>query len=296
MFLGVLGDRMTVGLVVLAIGALLLAAPTFIETARVSWSTDIGGHGPIVLATGGWLLWREWRRIKPISSPPPLWRPLVLLAIFLPLFVLSRITGVVEFEAIALYAALLVGVYAMHGGEVLRKLWFPFAYLALALPPPESVVATVTQPMKLGISEAAVSLLHMFGMPIGNTGVSIQVAQYELLVAAACAGLNSIISLGAVCLFYAYIRHRSDMRYLVLLGLLIVPIALFANFIRVLMLILITYYMGEAAGQGFLHDFAGLTMFMVALLTIFALDRLLYPYFGKNKDEAALTPAGAVNG
>ena len=61
-------------------------------------------------------------------------------------------------------------------------------------------------------------------------------------------------------------------------------------------MILITYYMGEAAGQGFLHDFAGLTMFMVALLTIFALDRLLYPYFGKNKDEELeAAPAGANN-
>jgi hypothetical protein len=42
----------------------------------------------------------------------------------------------------------------------------------------------------------------------------------------------------------------------------------------VLVLILITYYFGEAAGQGFIHDFAGLTMFAVALMTVFGIDAL----------------------
>ncbi len=52
----------------------------------------------------------------------------------------------------------------------------------------------------------------------------------------------------------------------------VIPIAVFSNFVRVLILILITYYLGESAAQGFLHDFAGLTMFAVALLTVFVID------------------------
>jgi exosortase/archaeosortase family protein len=52
----------------------------------------------------------------------------------------------------------------------------------------------------------------------------------------------------------------------------VIPIAVFSNFIRVLILILVTYYLGEAAAQGFLHDFAGLTMFAVALVTVFVID------------------------
>jgi exosortase/archaeosortase family protein len=42
----------------------------------------------------------------------------------------------------------------------------------------------------------------------------------------------------------------------------------------VIILILITYYLGEAAAQGFLHDFAGLTMFAVALLSVFVIDSI----------------------
>ena len=50
------------------------------------------------------------------------------------------------------------------------------------------------------------------GQPIGGAGVTIQIGQYQLLVAAACSGLNSIISLSAITLFYIYIRHQADLR------------------------------------------------------------------------------------
>ena len=49
---------------------------------------------------------------------------------------------------------------------------------------------------------------------------------------------------------------------------------LLANFVRVVILVLLTYYLGDAAAQGFLHEFAGLTMFTVAVLSIFALDKM----------------------
>src|SRR3546814_21130469 len=119
----------------------------------------------------------------------------------------------------------------------------------------------------------------MFGYPIGGEGVRIYIGQYELLVAAACSGINSIISLSAISLFYIYMRHQAHWRYALLLVLLIVPVALIANFFRVLVLILLTFHAGEAAAQGFLHNFAGILMFSIALLTIFGLDLLLKPFW-----------------
>jgi exosortase len=174
-----------------------------------------------------------------------------------------------------MYAALLGSLALFWGLATLRRLWFPLFYLALSLPPPDSLVATITQPIKIAISALAVDLLYALGYPVASAGVTIQIAQFELLIAAACAGLNSIISLSAICLLYAWLRHHSNARHLLLLGLAVLPIAVFANFVRVLILILITYYMGEAAAQGFLHEFAGLLMFSIALATIFAVDEAL---------------------
>jgi exosortase len=144
-------------------------------------------------------------------------------------------------------------------------------------PPPETLVAAITQPLKIGISKVAIEFLYMLGYPIAGAGVTIQIGQYQLLVAEACSGLNSLVSLSAIALFYIYIRHQANWRYSLLLFLAIIPVAIFANLVRVLILILLTYHAGEAAAQGFLHNFAGITMFSCALLTIFAVDLVVEP-------------------
>jgi exosortase len=258
----------------LIIGVAAILLPTMIQVGRFNWTTEQGGHGPIVMAIGLWLLWRE---VKSSSAPRKPGNPVIgslALAGLLAVYLVSRITGILEIEALAMYGALIVGAYMLFGGALIRSVWFPILYLALTLPPPDSVVAAVTQPIKIAISEWAVSLLYALGYPIASSGVTIQIAQYELLVAAACAGLNSIISLGAICLFYGYLRHRTNLLAFVVIALSVIPIAVFSNFIRVIILILITYYLGEAAAQGFLHDFAGLTMFAVALLSVFVIDSI----------------------
>lgn len=261
--------------VVFLLGCAALIIPTMIGVARFSWTTEQGGHGPIVLATGIWLLLREIKDARAErTAPKQPWIAALGIAFFLTVFIVARITGILEIEAMTMYPALLLGIYLLVGGQFMRAIWFPLVYLALVLPPPDSVVAAITQPIKIAISEWAVALLHAVGYPIASSGVNIYIAQFELLVAAACAGLNSIISLGAICLFYVYLRHRNNVAAFLLVSLAVIPVAIFSNFVRVIVLILITYYLGEAAAQGFLHDFAGLLMFAVALATIFALDSL----------------------
>jgi exosortase len=266
-----------IGLAVLGICALLFAVPTFSFVARESWSTESGAHGPIVLMTGLWLLVRLWPKAMAVARKPDLWRSGLLLAVLLPAYGLARVTQIVELEGYLMYAGLIAALYSLIGAAALRQLWFPLFYLAFVFPPPETLIWAVTMPMKMGVSQAAVALLHAVGYPIGGEGVVIFVGQYQLLVAAACSGLNSIISLSAITLFYIYLRHEANWRYALMLALLIVPVALLANFIRVLILILLTYHAGEAAAQGFLHNFAGLSMFMIALLTMFAIDARLKP-------------------
>lgn len=264
-------------LIALVVGGLIIALPTMIFVARETWDSEEGAHAPIVLATGLWLLVRQWPSALMVAKRPPLLRVVLLLAVLLPLYCLSRITQIVEIEGYLMYAVLIAALYSLVGGPALRRLWFPLLYLAFIFPPPETIVWTITFPLKMALSSVAVKFLALFGYPIGGKGVSIYIGQYELLVAAACSGLNSIISLSALTLFYIYLRHQAEWRYALLLSLLIVPVALLANFVRVLILILLTYHAGEASAQGFLHNFAGLLMFMIALTTMMGIDALLKP-------------------
>ena len=271
---------------VLLLGIAAMLLPTMIDVARLTWTTEQGGHAPIIVATGAWLLWRE---IKSTNARPRRGNLLIGSLAFgacLALYVVARITGILEIEGFAMYGSVISAFYILVGGALLRALWFPLLYLAVALPPPDTVVTAITQPVKLWISETAVQLLQSFGYPIASSGVTIQIDNYQLLVAAACAGLNSIISLSAICLFYVYIRHRSDVISFLTVAALVIPVAVFSNFVRVVTLILVTYYFGEAAGQGFIHDFAGLTVFLVALLAIFGVDALFSSFRERRRAKA----------
>lgn len=269
--------------IVLAIGLAVLVLPTMLQVARDSWSTEQGGHGPLVLATGLWAVWRELKSWNVERRPGNLLLGLLMLGICLAAFILARITGILEVEAFAMYGALISAVYLALGPALLRLIWFPLVYLAFTLPPPDTVVAAVTQPIKIAISSWAVTLLHSLGYPIASSGVTITIGQYQLLVAAACAGLNSIVTLTALCLFYVYLRHRSNPVAFLVIALAAIPVAIAANFVRVLVLILMTYHFGDAVAQGFMHDFAGLLMFSVALLTVFAVDKIATPLFSRTE-------------
>jgi exosortase/archaeosortase family protein len=84
-----------------------------------------------------------------------------------------------------------------------------------------------------------------------------------------------------------YLRHRSNPVAFLVIAVAAIPVAVVSNFARVLALVLITYHFGDAAAQGFVHDFAGLLMFSVALATVFGIDRLATPLFTKQTKQVA---------
>ena len=242
--------------------------------AGVSWSTEQGAHGPIVLAIAAWLFARRWPAMRAEAKPGSALLGGALLTAMLLAYMICRIVGSIVLESAAAYGALLATLYLFVGAKAMRQAWFPILYFLFVLPPPGSLVATATQPLRLEISAAAVSLLAWLGLPVAQSGLIIYIDQYALEVKAACGGLNSIISLSAIGLFYTYVRHGADLAYMAAFSVVIVGMAVLANFVRVLLLVLITYYLGNDAAQGFLHQFAGMTMFVVALVGTMALDAL----------------------
>jgi exosortase len=143
------------------------------------------------------------------------------------------------------------------------------------VPWPSSVVGAVTGPLKSAVSAVAAQLLYSLGYPVARAGVVLSVGQYQLLVADACAGLNSMFTLEALGLLYMNLmRYTSAVRN-VLLAVLIIPISFFANVVRVVILVLVTYHFGADAGVGFVHSFAGMVLFLVGLTAMLCTDWLL---------------------
>lgn len=261
----------------LVIGVLAMVIPTLVSLARGPWSLESGVHGPIVVATGLWLVFRRLPEIRAEMTPGAPWLTYLGLGIAVPLYAFGRAFDFISIEVAALMLAMIAAAHAYVGLAVIRSMWFPIFYLAFVIPVPGWVLDTVTQPLKLLVSEVVTTALTWFDYPIARIGVTLYVASYQLLVEDACAGLNSLVSLSAIGLFYVYMLRGSNWRYSILLLAMVIPIAIAANCVRVAALVLITYHFGDAAAQGYLHNSAGMVTFTSALLFIFLIDKLLTP-------------------
>ena len=258
------------------IGLAVLYVPSLYDLFRGVWSDDEQAHGPIVLAISCWLIYRKWPEMvkASVNKPAPVagW---LLLSLGLISYIIGRSQAIIQLEIGAVLPVIIGLILLTYGVAALKKMWFPLFFMLFMIPLPGILVQTVTIPLKTAVSIVAEQILYWFDYPISRTGVILQVGQYQMLVADACAGLHTLFTLEALGLLYMNLMGHESFKRNMLLASLIVPISFISNVIRVLILILITYYFGDAAGQGFLHGFAGMTLFLSALLLIIGLDSLL---------------------
>jgi len=268
------------------IGLAVLYLPTYYDLSNGIWNSEEQAHGPIVLVVAAYLIWLKRAVLFTPSSAgdgraAPA-RPLlgwVLLVFGLLLYALGRSQEILLFEVGSQIPVLLGALLITLGMAPVRALWFALFFLLFMVPLPGFVVDAATGPLKQVISELAESILYFFGYPIARSGVTLSIGPYQLLVADACSGLHSMFSLSAMGLLYLYLmEHKSWLRNGLLIAS-ILPIAFFANIFRVMSLVLVTYHLGDEAGRGFLHGFAGILLFVSALLILFALDGALGFFF-----------------
>lgn len=271
----------------LAFGFLLLYIPTYITLAEGTWSTDEQGHGPMILGACAWLLWTMREKIFAGPARPAPVAGFVCLLIGTVLYAISRSQQVIEVEGFSQIPVLIGCLLLLRGWSGVRTAWFPLFFLLFMVPLPGALVQAMTLPLKAVVSYVAENLLYWAGYPIGRTGVMLTIGPYQLLVADACSGLNSLFTLEALGLLYMNVMNYKSKARNVALAIMIIPISFVSNVTRVLTLVLITYYFGDRVGQGFAHNFAGMVLFTVALVLTYGFDRLLAARFDKEPRHAA---------
>ena len=282
-----------------SLGVLLLAfvamyLPTYSYLANSSWLKDENGHGPLVLIMSLWLLWRERHALFAGEATPavgPAFGALLLGSLF---NVIGHSQGIDTVDAASQIFVLAGLILLLRGWRGLRVCWFPLFFLLFMVPLPGVLVQTLTLPLKWAVSYLAEILLHVAGYPVGRSGVTLTVGQYQLLVADACAGLNSMFTLESLGLFYMKIMDYQSRARNTILAVMIIPISFVSNVVRVMVLVLVTYHFGDEAGQGFLHGFAGMVLFGVALSLTYLFDRLLAARFDENRPATQLVVTGGA--
>lgn len=257
------------------VGYLALYLPTFFDLYRTIWATDEQGHGPIILAVTLWLLYRRRVELFAVPARPSLGLGSLSLLFGLLLYVFGRSQAIIMFEVGSQIPVLVGLLLIFKGWAAVRLAWFPLFFLIFMVPLPGALVVAVTGPLKSAVSAVASTILYQTGYPVGRSGVVLTVGQYQLLVADACAGLNSMFTLEALGMLYMNLMNYKSVARNVTLALLLIPISFCANIIRVMILVLVTYYFGDEAGQGFIHGFAGMVLFMAGLGMMLVVDKPL---------------------
>lgn len=269
-------------LAALALAWAVLFVPTGLRLAQTVWTGDEQGHGPLVLAVAAWLLWR--RRFELAALPPPkrIGEGWLLLVLGLAGVAFGRSQSIIFIEVLSHPVVVAALLLLFRGWAGLRLCAFPVLFLLFTVPLPSALVTALTAPLKLAVSTVATELLYLLGYPVARFGVVLSVGPYQLLVADACAGLNSVFMLEALVLLYINLMGYADRARNGLLVLAAIPVSFVANIVRVVVLVLVTVHLGEAAGRGFVHDFAGLLLMMLALFLTAALDRLYGAVFRRH--------------
>jgi exosortase len=254
----------------------LLAAyvPVYRELATSLWRVEAYAHGPLILLA---VLALTVAHRAELSRLAPTRRPvaggLVLLAglVMLWLGVMRAFPAWMVASHLPVFAGIVMMLWGQRG---LRTLWFPLLFLVFLIPLPAIFIEVMTWQMKEWIALTSVGLLDALGYPVARSGMIILVGQYQMLIANACSGLHSMLSLSALGMLYVYLAARHDrLRAMLLLGG-VLPIALAANLVRTLVLLLVTFHAGDAAGRHW-HELMGTIIFVVALAMLLLLDRTL---------------------
>lgn len=256
-----------------ALSFFVLFFPTYNHLFNTVWQTDEQGHGLVVFLISLFLIWQnKGELLSRTALKKESTIGLFILIIGLVVHSIGRSQDVQTFDVGSQILVLTGLILYISGYQALKAVWFPVFFILFMIPLPGTVVDTLTMPMKIAVSNVSEWVLYQFEYPISREGVMLQIGYYKLLVADACAGLHTVFSLEAMGLLYLHLVKRDSFARNLSLAILILPISFLSNTIRVVTLVLVTYYFGDEVGQGFVHDFAGFVLFGTALIFIVFVD------------------------
>jgi exosortase len=258
------GERRTAILYVGATTALALGifGPILYYMVR-HWAASADySHGFLVAPLAVYFAW-ERRRDLEHATIRPSWWGLLPLALGSLALMIGRL-GVELTSMRASFVLTLIGLQLLLlGREVFRILMFPMLFLFLMVPLPQSLVNVVAFPLQLVAADFAVGTLHLLHIPALREGNIIHLAETQLLVAEACAGLHSLMALGTLAVVFAYFFRKNPIERVIIV-LSAIPIAIFVNAFRVALTGYLAHRMGSTATQGLIHETEGVFTFGLA--------------------------------
>jgi len=261
---------------VIMVGVLLFCIaywPTFVWLwERATAADSYYSHALLVPFLSAYLVWRRKESVRKLQ-----WQPsamgFVLILSALAVHVLSMLLDVYFTSGFSILVLIFGLSLYLFGYRITRELLFPLGFLVFMFPLPGAALDAVGVPMKLFVTTSGARIVELLGIPVIQEGFQLHFPSASLVIGNPCSGLRSLISLLALGSLYAYFL-AAPLRVVAPILLASIPIALFSNIVRVVMLSLITYRYGSDAASGSLHDVSGIAVFVLALVLLLATGKL----------------------
>jgi exosortase len=153
------------------------------------------------------------------------------------------------------------------GAPRTRAIAFPLAFLVFMLPIPLALTESIHLALRQIATLAAGAIVPLFGITVHAEGTSLHLREGVLFVGDACSGFSTLYASAAVAALSAYSCPTTRGRVVTLAAA--APIAIAANVVRVILLVLAARLLGLASLDTWLHPASGLLTFALALPIIF---------------------------
>ena len=159
------------------------------------------------------------------------------------------------------------GIWFLFGMPFLKALVFPLGLLVLMVPVPAQLYSLATVPLQLLVSKASAGVAQIAGVPIYREGNVLILPNHKLAVVQACSGLRSLMALITLNIIYGHMTLRNNWLRIILIGCA-VPVALLANILRVIIMIICFQYYDFDLTRNFVHTIFGIFIFAFALAAV----------------------------
>ena len=157
------------------------------------------------------------------------------------------------------------GFILFYGIESVKTNLFPFLFLFFMVPIPGMIVKGAIYFLQIGSTEAAYGLFKLTGIPLLRDGFIFHLPGLSIEVAEQCSGIRSSIALLITSIMAGQLFLKSAGRRIVLV-LVIIPITILKNGLRIVTLSLLGVYVDQDILSSSLHEKGGIPFFFLSLI------------------------------
>jgi len=195
--------------------------------------------------------------------------PLVVVGMFCYLLGLHQQPPLSENDFLALTTLGVVtmwvgGFVTCFGFPGMRVALFPLGLLVFAIPLPDALLSQVIAALQSASADMTEALFKLSPLPVVREGFTFSLPGLQIEVARECSGIRSSIALVITGLLASHLWLRRWWSKAVVL-LLIYPLAVFKNGLRIVTLCLLTLYVDEGFIMDDLHTRGGAIFFGITL-------------------------------